>query len=91
MLIDPDEIIEEDTERRFQSACPNVPSQLRTKKDLHSFGNTIRQGVNKLLGHVSAITASLSGASQTGGGYIQVQSQCSKRYLIIIYMFIIHI
>lgn len=80
MLIDPDEIIGEDTERKFKSACPNLPTQLRSKKDLHSFGSSIRKGVNRLLGHVSAITSSLSGAALKATGFVDIQSSCSKRF-----------
>lgn len=78
MLIDPDEIIGEDTDRKFKSACPNLPSQMRTKKDLHSFANSIRKSVNQLLGHINTITSSLNGAALKTG-FVEVQSICSKR------------
>uniref|UniRef100_A0A915EJW4 alpha-1,2-Mannosidase n=1 Tax=Ditylenchus dipsaci TaxID=166011 RepID=A0A915EJW4_9BILA len=71
MLIDPNEIIEEGQDKRFESACP-VPQQMRTTDELVSFGSSVRKNVNKLLGHVTSITAALSGSSEGG------QQTCAK-------------
>uniref|UniRef100_A0A7E4VE18 alpha-1,2-Mannosidase n=1 Tax=Panagrellus redivivus TaxID=6233 RepID=A0A7E4VE18_PANRE len=52
VVIDPDEVIGEETTRKYTSACPNVASQLRTIDELSHFGSTIRNSVKKLLSNV---------------------------------------
>jgi hypothetical protein len=69
LLIDPDEVIEDESSKRYQSVCPNFASEYRTLDELSAFGNTIRSNVKKLLGELTALgsyASLLTGQSSTG-------------------------
>lgn len=70
MIIDPDEINEDENSeiKRFKSACPNMFNSFRSTKDLHSFGESIREGVSKLLGNLNIFHTSNSPKSPSGDG-----------------------
>ncbi|CAD5230317.1 unnamed protein product [Bursaphelenchus okinawaensis] len=53
MLIDPDEVIGDDTSKKYQSACPNFASEFRTADELSLYGKTLRTNVKKLLSEVT--------------------------------------
>ncbi|KAH7729181.1 ER degradation-enhancing alpha-mannosidase-like 3-like protein [Aphelenchoides avenae] len=54
LVIDPDEVIEEENEKKFDSACPNVASEYRTRNELSAYGSTLRDEVKRVLNHISA-------------------------------------
>lgn len=55
MLIDPDEVIGDDTAKKYQSACPNFASEFRTSDELSSYGNALRTNVKKTLSEIATL------------------------------------
>uniref|UniRef100_A0A1I7SG84 alpha-1,2-Mannosidase n=1 Tax=Bursaphelenchus xylophilus TaxID=6326 RepID=A0A1I7SG84_BURXY len=55
MLIDPDEVIGDDTAKKYQSACPNFASEFRTADELSLYGKGLRTNVKKLLSEVASL------------------------------------
>jgi mannosidase alpha-like ER degradation enhancer 3 len=54
LVIDPDEVIGEEVERRYRSACPNVASDFKSTDELSAYGSSIRGEVNRLLNHITS-------------------------------------
>uniref|UniRef100_A0AC34QZL4 Alpha-1,2-Mannosidase n=1 Tax=Panagrolaimus sp. JU765 TaxID=591449 RepID=A0AC34QZL4_9BILA len=52
IIIDPNEIIGEETIKKYQSACPNYSRIFKTTDELTQYGSTIRNTVKKLLTNV---------------------------------------
>lgn len=55
LLIHPEEVIDNEASKRYQSVCPNPASEYRTLDELSEFGSTIRSNVKKLLEELSAL------------------------------------
>ncbi|KAI6192394.1 Edem3 protein [Aphelenchoides bicaudatus] len=69
LLIDPDEVINDEASKRYQSVCPNFASEYRTLDELSAFGNAIRSNVKKLLNELTALgsyATLLTGQSSSG-------------------------
>jgi len=52
VVLDPDEIIGEESSKKYNSACPNVASQFKTTDELSHYGSSIRDSVKRLLTNV---------------------------------------
>ncbi|KAI6174465.1 Alpha-1,2-Mannosidase [Aphelenchoides besseyi] len=70
MLIDPDEVIDDESSKKYQSVCPNFASEFRTLDELSEFGSTIRSNVKKILSELTTLgsyASLLSAASGSSG------------------------
>ncbi|KAI6238777.1 Alpha-1,2-Mannosidase [Aphelenchoides fujianensis] len=67
LLIDPDEVIDDESSRKYESVCPNFASEFRTLNELSEFGSTIRSNVKKILTELSSLGSFAQLLSHTSG------------------------
>ncbi|KAI6195072.1 Alpha-1,2-Mannosidase [Aphelenchoides besseyi] len=85
MLIDPDEVIDDESSKKYQSVCPNFASEFRTLDELSEFGSTIRSNVKKILSELTTLgsyASLLSAASGSSGQTMsadEIQQKASER------------
>ncbi|KAI6197839.1 hypothetical protein M3Y94_01272800 [Aphelenchoides besseyi] len=85
MLIDPDEVIDDESSKKYQSVCPNFASEFRTLDELSQFGSTIRSNVKKILSELTTLgsyASLLSAASGSSGQTMsadEIQQKASER------------